>query len=298
MFNNLLHLSHPVIKDIGTGIRIMDALVKEMDRRMNFGKNELEFLPFLVCIVDEFDTFISNAGDRNAVKRATDLMDDLLRRGRKAKISMILATHDPVRKTAKVNLDEISARIAFHYAKHHNSLTALGMVGAEKLPAGGAMIFKPSSSSAIYLQGSYVTLEEIEMILHAPPVDNDDSNKFVIKEPEAPCPSVTDDWISESSIPREKGTEELAKIILWVVGKKNISCLQIQQEFHMGNRASDIIDRLYQMQLITGKFANQPRAVLVRRIEDMPENAMALLRANGISDDEITSAFTIKPVDA
>gem|GEM_PF-5424873 len=81
---------------------------------------------------------------------------------------MILASHDPTLKNTKFKVNGIIPRITFQVAKHQNSSTALGVVGAEKLTGAGAMLFKSQQKGLKHLQGSYVTPTEIERILSIP----------------------------------------------------------------------------------------------------------------------------------
>jgi len=45
------------------------------------------------------------------------------------------------------------------------------------------------------------------------------------------------------------------------------------------------------MQLVSEKFANQPRKVLPESFEDIPADVMKLLSDNGIAEDDILLAF-------
>ncbi|WRS27321.1 FtsK/SpoIIIE domain-containing protein [Oscillospiraceae bacterium MB08-C2-2] len=287
LFNDIPNLSHPVIKDIETGIRVFDQVVDEMEQRLSLDENELHNKPFLVCIIDEFLSMISHVDDKQAAKKLVTAVNHLLRRGRKAKISMILATHDPTLKNAKVDLSEIICRIAFQCANHHNSSTALGFAGAEKLPGEGAMLFK-SQKGVQSLQGAYVAPEEIKQILAVPPVGYDETNKFVISTAE----KVSDEAIKNIVFydkPVEKDTKELADVLLWALGRDSISAHQIQKQFRMGNRAAAIVDELFRLNIISEKFANQPRRVIPHKVEDLSDEAKRILFKYGVSMDTIAT---------
>jgi DNA segregation ATPase FtsK/SpoIIIE-like protein len=210
------------------------------------------------------------------------LLNSLIRRGRKANIILVLASHDPTLKNTKANVNQIVPRIAFQVTKHQNSSTALGVVGADKLPGGGAMLFK-SQAGIKNLQGSFVTPTEIERILLSAPLVYDDSKKLKIPEPQ-----ITADGLFHSVNPTiQKGNKELTDIIIWVLGQENISNLQIQKQFRIGNRAAEIVERLFKLGIVGEKFAKQPRAVIPETVEAVPDEVVAFLMTSGISTDEV-----------
>lgn len=59
-FEGTQHLFHPIIKDTDTGIAVLEALVAEIDSRIALEKREMNFLPYLICIIDEFDDMIAS----------------------------------------------------------------------------------------------------------------------------------------------------------------------------------------------------------------------------------------------
>ncbi len=130
-----------------------------------------------------FADTISAIADEEDGKIFIKSINSILRRGRKAKIVLILASHDPTSKNTKVNINTIVARIAFQLAKPSSSQTALGVTGAQSLPGEGAMLFR-SQSGIKHLQGAYVTEVEIERILKDGPQDYESSEKLQVIEPE------------------------------------------------------------------------------------------------------------------
>jgi S-DNA-T family DNA segregation ATPase FtsK/SpoIIIE len=93
-FNGIPHLCCPIIQDSETGLNVILALSAEMERRIAI-KNSPEFHqhPRIVCIIDEFQSFISMMGDKQTL--FTETVTGLLRRGRHANINIVLAAHDP-----------------------------------------------------------------------------------------------------------------------------------------------------------------------------------------------------------
>ena len=76
-FEGLPHLSCPVIKDTLMGIFALENLVGEINRRLTLSDEELDKLPAIVCVFDEFTSFIdpSNNGLSNKCK---GLINDIL----------------------------------------------------------------------------------------------------------------------------------------------------------------------------------------------------------------------------
>jgi DNA segregation ATPase FtsK/SpoIIIE-like protein len=288
LFSDVTHLYHPIVKDVEEGIKVLESLVIEMGRRIDIGEDVCQHLPFVVCIIDEFDDTISNIDDNKDSMRFITAIKSLILRGRKANIIMILASHDPTLKNTKVKVNLIIPRIAFQCAKSHNSSTGLGVTGAEKLPGGGAMLFK-SQSGITPLQGSFVTPVEIERILSSAPIGYEDIDRLEIVEPET-----TDDGAVISNTAKEKADRELAKIVIWALGQDSVSARQITEQFRIGNRSSKILDKLFERGIVEAKFAKQPRKVLPVCLEDLSPDTVALLERCSYSEDRIREGFDAK----
>lgn len=293
-FEGIPHLSHPIVKDTETGIYVISALADEMERRIKLSHEELRNLPAVVCVIDEYVSLISNIGNKKLSHYLANAISNLLRRGRHAKIHMVLATQDPTVKNMKVDVGNITARMAFMCAKYHNSITMLGEGGAEKLPGKGAMLYKSNEyPSPIHLQGAYMSPDEVKrLVARINSADHDFSNKFLIPElgsSEVFTQASEDSYDAPITDCAEKN--EMADIIMWALERNTVSASQIMRQFSMGNRANGIIDRLFEMGIVSGKEANKPRKVLPQSIEDIPAETTEILAKNGIPTDEIVSAL-------
>ena len=86
----------------------------------------------------------------------------LLQRGRHAKINVVLAAQNPTVQNMKVDLGNVTARMAFRCAKRNYSETILGESGAEHLSGNGDMLFKsPQSDELNRIQGIFVSPSEL-----------------------------------------------------------------------------------------------------------------------------------------
>jgi S-DNA-T family DNA segregation ATPase FtsK/SpoIIIE len=286
-FSDAPHLSYPIVKDPETALYVIQSLVAEMERRMKLDRSELFNLPALICVLDEYVSLITNIGDKKRSKLLSDAISNLLRRGRQAKIHMIIATQDPTIKNMKVDVGNITARMAFACAKYHNAIAILGEGGAEKLPGKGSMLFKSGETpEPMYLQGAYMTPAEIKKIVaHINTNLHDTGNMFVIPEMEALQLKQVTDALNPTSTSLDQ--KELAKVIAWALKNESVSKLKIMQEFKMGNRADAVMDALFRMNIVADKNANQPRVVVPKNVEDLSEEAKCILRDNGYAVEDI-----------
>lgn len=78
-FEGLPHLSCPVIKDIDEGLYALHRLVAEMERRLKISKEELDKLPAVVCVFDEFVSFLCAPGKKYP-KACAKLINSIIRR--------------------------------------------------------------------------------------------------------------------------------------------------------------------------------------------------------------------------
>ncbi len=291
IFEQIKHLYHPIIKDFKEGIKVLEALNSEMERRILLGEKECVELPFLVCVIDEFDDTIANIGDKNDKFRFQTAIKNIINRGRKAKIIVVITSLNPSEKESNVNINGIVSRISFRYVKHQKSSNALGTTGAESLSGIGAMIFRAKDSEEnVVLQGAYITKDEIEKILCNAPVGYDDIPMLDIKVTE-------DSGVAESVIDAsENERNEFAKIIFYTLGQETMSVNKLQKAFNMGKRANEIIDLLCEKGIITGKFANQPRKVIPACIEEVSDEIINFLEIYGYNQEQVENIFNEKIV--
>ncbi len=293
LFGDIPHLSYPIVKDTDTGIYVVHALVDEMEKRIKLEQAELLNLPAIVCIIDEYVSFISNIHNRKQSSKLANEISDLLRRGRHAKIHMVLATQNPTRSNMKVDTVNITTRMAFTCADIHHSIAILNERGAEKLPGKGAMLYKSTERpNPIQLQGAYISPREAEGLINKiKALDYDCSNKFLVPEFDS-SEAFTELFEDSNYADDENGRQkELVIIIMWVLEHNTVSANKLKQHFSMGNRVNRIMDILSEMGLLSLKHYNQPRKVIPEGIGDIPENIMNLLMDNGIKYEEIINAL-------
>lgn len=288
-FEGVQHLFYPIVKDTETGINVLEALVTKLDGRMAMVKEEINSLPYLICVIDEFDDMI-NSVDKKVALRYTTAINSIIRRGRKAKIILVLASHTPTVKTTQIAINGIMSRITFKCQNAKESYTALGETGAELLAAPGEMMFKAKDGGkAVMLRGAYVTEEEIESLLEEMPKQDADIDMLVINEPGA----IGDIYIEDSANDNE-AKKELADIIYWVLGHNTMSMVKIRERFNMSNRVTDIMKTLEALHIVTEQFSKQPRKVIPTCIEELSFETICLLEHYGYTTEHIRKIFEAK----
>lgn len=294
IFDGLPLLSHPIIKDAETAAYVLQSLVDELERRIQLDISELRELPGLVVVIDEYVSLLSNLEKGCQAQMVTNAITNLLRRGRHAKIHVVLATQDPTKKDLKVDVDNLTARMAFRCTSYQNSIAILNEVGAEKLDGRGDMLFKSSGCPhPVRLQGAFMPPNEVKRLVeHIKKREHDFHNKFLIPvrdSMEAMVLPVAKDTVTISEVNGED--VELARVIMWTLQQKSISASRIMKQFAVGNRAYGIADQLYELGLISKQFAKQPRQVLPQSVEEIPDGVMTFLLSSGFSTEDVENAF-------
>lgn len=297
-FGCIPHLSCPIIQDRRIAYQVLLLLQREMERRIKL-QRALRMFPKLVLVVDEFPALFLEE-DKETAKRLSEVISSLLQRGRHAGISVVLSAQNPTLKNMRVDLGNVTARIAFRCAKRNFSETILGAGGAENLSGKGDMLFQsPQCAQVQRIQGVYISPDELERLLifvkrkWVGKCNN--SLKFIISKMELSSlkSELTDDW-REGGMPSKQcaGDKLLAKVIIWTLGQATISCNAMMREFGIGwNRANNLMSELYDLQMIQNLDAKLPRKVLPQTVNDLPEKVMALMEENRYLREDVENAF-------
>ena len=232
--------------------------------------------PHLIYVIDEFASFVSGIGDKSMAELLPYYLSQLLRRGRHAKIHLVMAAQDPVMKHMKCDIGNATARLAFTCAKPHYSVTILGEGGAEKLSGNGEMYFKsPKHTGLQYIKGAFISPGEINTVCdHIRAKYNevkwDDSYKFNV---DVSLFQETTDIIDEplaSVAATMQNTDDkfLAEILMWTLGRETVSANAIHQAFKCGQRkAGRFIERLQRLGVVDEAKEKNPRNVLPATFE-------------------------------
>jgi len=173
VFSDIPHLFTPVIHDSKKAIISLNWLIKEMEERYKIlasagvrdigGYNKrIGDMPYIVVVIDELADLmaVSTQSCEEALTRLSQM-------ARAVGIHLIISTQRPsvdvITGLIKANFP---SRIAFQVFSRVDSRTILDSMGAEKLLGKGDMLFLPAGSSKpTRVQGAYVSLSEIEMVV-------------------------------------------------------------------------------------------------------------------------------------
>ena len=137
-----------------------DPLLDEEDQ----SAPELETLPFIVVIIDEFADMMMIVG-----KKVEELIARIAQKARAAGIHLILATQRPsvdvITGLIKAN---VPTRIAFQVSSKVDSRTILDQGGAEQLLGHGDMLYLPAGSPLpVRVHGAFVDDDEVHRVVES-----------------------------------------------------------------------------------------------------------------------------------
>lgn len=294
VFEGVPHLSHPIVNDEITGAHVIDAIHQEMDRRLNADMEEIASLPAIVCVIDEFVSFMDRTKKLPGGADVAGQITDILRRGRKAKIHMVIATQDPKADSMRVDIGNITTRMAFKCATCYSSINAITCSGAEKLSGKGEMLYiSADHPNPTFIQGAYVSRQEAKELVSAISSQSfDSSHKFSIPEgfEDSKAPG---DTASVPHMPKSLVTEEdpeKAQVVMWALGNDTISTEKIKKRFSIGNRAKGLMNFLSEQNIVSEPHGNLARNVLVKHPDQLSETILGLLHRCGYSDEDIAAA--------
>ncbi|MCI5905304.1 MAG: hypothetical protein MRZ61_09225 [Oscillospiraceae bacterium] len=293
VLEDIPHLSYPIVKDKLTGSYVLTELTKEMERRILLSEDERRYLPEIVCVIDEFTSLIADLNDKKLSKKYKNTINNLLRRGRKAKIHMILATQNATQEAMQSDIGNITTRFVYSLPSLQSSRAVLGEAGAETLCRSGEFMYKACyMRNACRLKGALATDEEIsEWVGWLKSLSNDASHAYRI--PLEDCKTQYFKEAIEDVEPKcdVSNNLELSKIVLFVLSNNTISASQLKKEFNIGNRVNSIMDKLFGMGLISEKNSNKARIVIPTTRSNLTAETVNLLLLNGVSEELILDAF-------
>ncbi len=309
MFDNTPHMIVPTItvSEIEKGRQCILALIHIMEHRLaeldsideRKRDKELEKWPSIICVIDEFPTFIRKLTTGKANKMSHMLLIDLLERARKVKIHLILAAQDSTKGNIAIKMTNLDAAIAFKCTNRFDSQAILNASDAINLSGKGSLYFKCNQHDGLKrLQGSFMEPVEIMDMLDDLKFDYGDVEREYneVKIEPILLPEVND-VIPEVDSANHQDThkEILAKLIIWLLGHDKISNNQIKDHFEMGyNRAKVFLSELESFSLITEhkRGTKLPRVVIPKSMDDIPVKVMELLVRCGYTKDDVKNALS------
>lgn len=314
-FSDLPHLSYPIIQDIEDFLRAMTLLQAEMERRISIKHSEdFSHLPAIVCVIDEFLAFISGVNDKKQSKIVRDTMSDILRRGRHARIHLVLGAHNPTKENMKIDMSDVPSKIALRVSKFSNSVTILGQSGAEKLLGKGDMLFQSSQNDDLQrLQGAFISPDDTEYYIdqirshyeRQSPKPKEHAHflhikyGFMLKKTDFPKMeiNVDDKQMSSYMTLTNRATNDalLAQITIWALGHDLVSSNKIIETFKVGwRRANGFLKNLCEFGIVEDRYAKLSRKVRPGCLEDLSPEIIDFLKGHGYTLEHIEEAINSK----
>ncbi|VAW40598.1 DNA translocase FtsK [hydrothermal vent metagenome] len=222
---------------------------------------ELETMPFIVIIIDEFADMMMIVG-----KKVEELIARLAQKARAAGVHLILATQRPsvdvITGLIKAN---IPTRIAFQVSSKIDSRTILDQSGAEQLLGHGDMLYLPPGKAIPErIHGAFVDDHEVHGIVnYLTKYYESDYKEGVLDEVQ-----LTDDGmeLSATGIPQapQSDVDELYdKAVFVVTESRKASISYVQRRLRVGyNRAATIVEQLEENGVVSAPAHNGTREVL------------------------------------
>jgi DNA segregation ATPase FtsK/SpoIIIE, S-DNA-T family len=223
--------------------------------RFETQKMDLELLPRIVVIVDEFADLMIVAG-----REVEASVQRLAQMARAAGIHLIMATQRPsvdiITGTIKANFP---TRISFKVTSKIDSRTILNEQGAEQLLGQGDMLYSTGAGQFVRVHGAFVSDEEV--VAFAEALRSEGAPTYVRGITDVPVQSEI------ASGAREPGADDLYDRAVAVVLKDGkASTSYIQRRLSIGyNRAADLIERMEREGLISAANGVGKREILVPR---------------------------------
>jgi len=219
---------------------------------------ELEPLPYIVIVVDEFADMMMVVG-----KKVEELIARLAQKARAAGIHLILATQRPsvdvITGLIKAN---IPTRIAFQVSSKIDSRTILDQMGAETLLGQGDMLYlAPGTGLPQRVHGAFVTDAEVHKVVDflkqtGEPQYIDD----VLADPGESAPAIPG-LSSESGGEADPLYDQAVRI---VIETRRASVSGVQRRLKIGyNRAARLVEEMEAAGIVGPLQSNGSREVLV-----------------------------------
>lgn len=222
---------------------------------------ELDTMPFIVVVVDEFADMMMVVG-----KKVEELIARIAQKARAAGIHLILATQRPsvdvITGLIKAN---VPTRIAFQVASRIDSRTILDQMGAEQLLGRGDMLYLPIGAGLpIRVHGAFVDDHEVHSV-----VDDwkrrgqPDYLEEILEGAHGRVAGVDSALLMQDDGDKEAGDELYDQAVMIVTESRRASISLIQRKLKIGyNRAARLVETMEEQGVVSAMQSNGTREVL------------------------------------
>ncbi|MFE8069755.1 DNA translocase FtsK 4TM domain-containing protein [Marinobacteraceae bacterium S3BR75-40.1] len=258
---NVAGFNRKVREAAEAGEPLKDPLWKP-DEHLENGEEErpdLEPLPFIVVIIDEFADMMMIVG-----KKVEELIARIAQKARAAGIHLILATQRPsvdvITGLIKAN---IPTRMSFQVSSKVDSRTVLDQGGAEQLLGHGDMLYlPPGSGMPVRVHGAFVADDEVHRVVQA--WKNRGEPEYVdevLTGGEADSvPGMPNLGLDSTDSEQDALFDEA---VAFVTESRRVSISSVQRKFKIGyNRAANLVDAMEAAGVVSAAGHNGAREVL------------------------------------
>jgi len=199
-YNGMPHIYCPAVTEINAAISALLYIYSELDRRIALLSSGAGELPYLILIINEFSGLMIHAKPW-----LMEVVKAIGRKGRDARVHLVLATQSPERSVITELLkDCIPARIAFKVPDAEHSRILLDRTGAETLGDGNILYSPAYSAKPLKIRSAYVSSAEITRVVefltknNNEPVFNETLMQFIEVGSKAQSPGSVYDYIKEN----------------------------------------------------------------------------------------------------
>ena len=221
---------------------------------------ELERLPFIVVVIDEFADMMMIVG-----KKVEQLIARIAQKARAAGIHMVLATQRPsvdvITGLIKAN---VPTRMAFQVSSKIDSRTILDQGGAEQLLGHGDMLYLPPGTSlSVRVHGAFVDDHEVHAVV-ADWKKRGEPDYLDEIFSEATDAVVVPGFSEEGESGGDSESDPLYdEAVAFVTETRKASISSVQRKLRIGyNRAARLIEQMEESGVITAMGHNGSREVL------------------------------------
>ena len=222
---------------------------------------ELDTLPFIVVVIDEFADMMMIVG-----KKVEELIARIAQKARAAGIHLVLATQRPsvdvITGLIKAN---IPTRMSFQVSSKIDSRTVLDQGGAEQLLGHGDMLYLPPGSGLpVRVHGAFVDDDEVHRVVSAwkargEPEYVDDVLNGAEGEHLPGVPTLSEGGAGGG----EEGDALFDEAVAFVTENRRVSISSVQRKFKIGyNRAANLVDAMEASGVVSPAGHNGAREVL------------------------------------
>jgi S-DNA-T family DNA segregation ATPase FtsK/SpoIIIE len=274
-YEGIPHLIQSVVTEPEDAMNTLNWAVYEMERRYellqelkvreitsynqkisemvaNEEAEEIDKLPYIILVVDEFADLIMTAG-----REIEQPIARLAQMARAVGIHIILATQRPsIKVITGVIKANFPARIAFRVSSKVDSRVILDVIGADKLLGRGDMLFMPpGKGNPERIHGAFLSDSEIEGLVEYLRTQPKPRLDIQMNKPEAG--NINEFEYDDELFP------EAARV---VVRSNTASVSMLQRHFKIGYaRAGRLVDLLEQAGVIGPHLGSKPREVLMTK---------------------------------